>query len=275
MNWIINKYKTLLFLLRRKKTIVMCRAFYGDEWAALALQKVEKHVHKILVVSSDKTWNGSSTQPDEIKANLSNRFLSGKYFFLKDNTPDQIEQQNNILNHIRKNHPECTHLLFLDTDEIYETNDIKKLVKLTRKISSFNKAIRVKMYTYIKKVNYRVYPLEPYKPIAILPIRDYVKFNRVRQVDTCAFYNADVFMHHFSLVRKNDKRIKDKFENRAKEFIRVENWFEKFYINFNPQIKNFHPIKGNETQWAGIEKINDDQLPSGVVEEFEKWHELD
>lgn len=276
MSWLGNKLKTALFFLKRKKVIVFCRAFYGDEWMRLALKSVEPYVDKILIITSDKSWGNSIDKPDDIDGVYNElKKESDKYCKYKGEWDSQVEQQNDALNFIREHHKECTHLLFLDTDEIYEEKELLKLMKLIKSRATFNQGIRVKMYTYIKSVYYRVYPQEVYMPIAIIPIRDYIRFSDVRQTTTCPIHNSNVNMHHFSLVRKSDERIKVKFNNRAKSYKRVEQWYENYYENFNVTMKNFHPIKGNENQWAEIEIVKDHQLPKGVVEEYKKWHEFE
>ena len=269
---IYNKISTLNFFLKPKKIIAVSRAFYGDEWMKISLKSVENHVHKILIVTSNKTWSKTSERPDNINKifeDLHNQ--SKKYHLLRGSWDDQIQQQNDFLNFIRKNHSECTHILFIDTDEIYEDHEIQKLLELTKKNKTFNSVIRVKMFTYIKSIYYRVSPQEIYQPIAIIPIRDYVYFSDVRAVKTCPVYYSDVNMHHFSLVRKNIERIRLKFNNRAKSFNRVENWYEKYYLNFDMNMKDFHPIIGNENQWHSIKKITPEELPQGVVKRFEEW----
>jgi hypothetical protein len=269
---IIDKYLSLKFYLKPKKIIAVSRAFYGDEWMKTSLKSVQNHVHKILIVTSDKTWNKTNESPDDITKifeDLNNQ--SKKYHLLRGSWDDQIQQQNDFLNFIRENHSECTHILFIDTDEIYEKEEIKKLLELTKKIKTFNSVIRVKMFTYIKSIYYRVSPQEIYQPIAIIPIRNYVYFSDVRLVETCPIYNSEVNMHHFSLVRKKDERIKAKFNNRAKSYNRVNNWFEKYYLNFDMNMKDFHPIIGNENQWHSIKKITPEELPQGVVKRFEEW----
>mgnify|MGYP001273389064 CR=1 FL=1 len=271
-NKIFNKYLSLKFFLKPKKIIAVSRAFYGDEWMKISLKSVENHVHKILIVTSNKTWSKTSERSDNINKifeDLNNQ--SKKYHLLRGSWDDQIQQQNDFLNFIRENHAECTHILFIDTDEIYEQHEIQKLLRLTKKFKTFQSVIRVRMYTYIKSIYYRVHPQERYMPIAIIPIRDYVYFTDVRSVHTCPLYNSNVNMHHFSLVRKNDKRIQAKFKNRAKIYRRVPNWYEKYYLNFDINMKNFHPIIGNETQWQSIEQVEDKDLPQEVVKSYENW----
>lgn len=271
-----SKINTIKFFLKKKRVIVMCRVFYGDEWMELALKNVEPYAYKILILKSNKTWNKTNYIPDDVKPIVDrlNR-CSGKYVYLERDWGDQWQQQEAAWNLIRKEYPECTHLMFLDTDEIYEDQDIRSLVKYCRNIHYFNKALRVNMYTYIKKVYYRVYPLEKYKPIAIIPMLDYVHFTTIRDIDGAPKCAVNVFMHHFSLVMKDEKRLQMKFRRGVDDYEGVDNWYENVYVPFNENSKNFHTLKGHESQWASVEVVKPEDLPAGVEEVYKSWHKYE
>lgn len=274
MKKLFQKIKTAQFFLKKKKIIAVCRVFYGDEWMELALSKIEPFVEKILIVKSSKTWNETNYEPDDISPILDRlQRLSNKYVLLEDDWGDQWQQQDKIWNLIRTNYSDFTHFFYIDSDEIYEESDLRRINKLIRSPKYFNRALRVNMYTYIKRVEYRVFPLESYKPIAIIPLLDYVRFNEIRSVEGCPIELAPVFMHHFSLVRKNEERIKQKLDNKGIDsFELVDNWYERFFLNFSPKIKNFHTLKGHEHQWKEIEVVSEENLPKGVMAVYKSWN---
>lgn len=269
-----SKINTIKFFFKKKRIIVMCRVFYGEEWMELALKNVEPYVYKILILKSNSTWNDTDYSSDDVKPIIDRlNENSGKYVYMERDWGDQWQQQDAAWYLIRKEYPEATHMLFLDTDEIYEPVDIKKLVGYCRSISYFNKALRVNMYTYIKKVYYRVYPLEIYKPIAIIPVLDYIHFSGIRDIDGAPKCTVDVYMHHFSLVRISDERIRKKMNKCGiNKYEHVENWYENIYLPLNENTKNFHTIKGNESQWASVEVVASDKLPEGVEEIYKSWN---
>ena len=78
-------------------------------------------------------------------------------------------------------------------------------------------------------------------------------------------------MHHFSLVMKDEKRLQMKFRNGVDDYEEVDNWYERVYIPFNENTKNFHTIKGNESQWASVEVVHSGKLPTGVEEIYKSW----
>ena len=251
----------------------MCRVFYGDEWMELALKNVEPYVYKILILKSIKTWNDSNYVADDINPIVKRLSeTSNKYVYLERDWGNQWKQQDAAWSFIRNEYPEATHLFFLDTDEIYEPAEAHRLVKYCNAPRYFNKALRVNMYTYVKSVYYRVYPLEIYKPIAIIPIIDYVRFSNIRDIEGAPKSVVDVYMHHFSLVMKNEKRLQMKFGRNCDGFNEVNNWYERIYIPFNENSKNFHPIKGNESQWASVEVVKTEDLPKGVEEVYLSWN---
>ena len=250
----------------------MCRVFYGDEWIELALKNVEPYVYKILILKSNKTWNETNYVADDVKPIIDRlNAKSGKYVYMEQDWGDQWQQQDTAWNIIRKDYPEATHLFFLDTDEIYEPTEIKKLINYCSSLRHFNRILRVNMYTYIKKVYYRVFPLEVYKPIAIIPLLDYVHLTTIRDADGAPKCTVDVYMHHFSLVMKDEKRLQMKFRNGVDDYEEVDNWYERVYIPFNENTKNFHTIKGNESQWASVEVVHSGKLPTGVEEIYKSW----
>ena len=182
---------------------------------------------------------------------------------------NQLESFWSIL---KKDYPEVTHMWIVDSDEIYTRQNAQKIVSLCSKWKYYNKALRVNMYTYIKTIYYRVFPIEQYKPLAIIPVRDFVSFSEARNIDGVQKEVVDVYMHHFSLVMKNDKRIQLKFSRNCDGFSGVDNWYEKVYVPFNENMKNFHTLKGHESQWASVEVVASDKLPEGVEEIYKSWN---
>ena len=67
LNKLKQKLDTLRYFLKPKKVIVVCRAFYGDEWMALAVKSVEKYVHKVLIVTSKYDWGQQNERVDDIE----------------------------------------------------------------------------------------------------------------------------------------------------------------------------------------------------------------
>lgn len=275
-----NKLKTLGFFLKKKRVVVMCRVFYGEEWLELALRNVEPYVYKIFILKSTKPWDridGEEQKEKSVADNIEpilDRLSknSDKYVIIEKDWGSQPQQLESFLQLLRNKYSEVTHLWIVDSDEIYTTNNARKIVSLCSNIKFFNKALRVNMHTYIKTIYYRVFPLEPYKPLAIIPLRDFVFFSEARNVEGVQKMVTDVYMHHFSLVMKDEERLQKKFRRGVDGFEGVDNWYDRVYKNFNKDTKNFHTIKGHESQWAGVEVVSEKDLPDGVVEVYNSWN---
>lgn len=251
--------------------------FYGDEWMSTSIHSVIDHVDKVLMVDSDYSWGGLEKKKEDTSSfvqTLINKFPS-KIDVYRNTWKTETDQFNDALSYIRENHPDCTHLMILDTDEIYESNEIERLIQLTKGFKTHNKSLRVQMYTYIKSIYYRVSPIEVYQPLAIVPIRKFTTFSGARVCSSSPLMDTDIKMHHFSLVRDSDEKIKTKFSTRNDQFERVDKWFEQYFVNFSPDMENFHPIKKNRTQWKALERVNPENLPEGVIAVYNSWNKKD
>ena len=275
-----TKIDTLRFFFKKKKVVVMCRVYYGEEWLKIALKNVEPYVYKIFILKSSKPWTpiDGISKPIDSKADdvtpilneLSNN--STKYIVIERDWGTLHNQLESFWTILKKDYPEVTHMWIVDSDEIYTGPNAKKMVSLCSNWKYYNKALRVNMYTYIKTIYYRVFPIEPYKPLAIIPIRDFVYFSEARNVEGVQKVVTDVYMHHFSLVMKDDKRLQMKFRKGVDGFEGVDNWYENIYMSLNENTKNFHTIKGNESQWASVEVVPPDKLPEGVEATYKSWN---
>lgn len=276
-----SKFDSLRFLLKKKRVVVMCRVYYGEEWLKIALKNVEPYVYKIFILKSSKPWTpiDGISKPIDSKADdvtpilneLSNN--STKYIVIERDWGTLHNQLESFWTILKKDYPEVTHMWIVDSDEIYTGPNAKKMVSLCSNWKYYNKALRVNMYTYIKTIYYRVFPIEPYKPLAIIPIRDFVYFSEARNVEGVQKVVTDVYMHHFSLVMKNEERLQMKFHRNADEQDEDDNWYDMVYKNFSPSAKNFHIVKGQENTWASVEVLTSSDLPIGVEETYKSWGE--
>ena len=143
----------------------------------------------------------------------------------------------------------CTHLIDLDTDEIYDTEQFIKAKEMVMQMGydgSFCQNI-----TYYKFPNCVIEPAETKYTPFIYKINSNSKFEpidndsfpvltdgkrRVKSPYVYVFPRSELELHHFSYVRNNDTELKLKFENcsskmnftkeRTKEILSVYNNFE-------------------------------------------------
>lgn len=267
-----NKLNTLLFYLRPKKVIGVSRAFNCQEWLELSIKSVIDTVDVMLIVQSSQPYLNAKIEFEDMSL-IINKIKSdypSKVVVLERNWYNEEQQFEDLIDY-SKYKLKGTHLLFIDSDEIYSKKDAKRLAAMARSWKTFNKAVYVTMYTYFKSIYYRVFPTEPYKPLALFPLVNYLKVNNnFRHLEGVPRTDSNIIMHHFSLVRENDNKIRAKFLTRD-SYKRTENWYEKYFLNLDMNMKDFHPIIGNEKQWHSIKKIPQEELPHGVAERFEEW----
>lgn len=268
---IINKIRTLVFFFKPRKIVAQCKLFYGDEWLELSVNSIANYIYKIIFVISDIPWGkknaykGDDLEP--IIEKLKQKY-GEKIVIYRGSWDDQEKQVNAGLDYIKQNIPEATHCLYIDGDEIYTKDQIKKLISLTRKIKYFNKAIRISSHTYFKSIYYRIYPDKSPKLLALFPLRDYIKYYDARNV-TAAIAELQIYFHHFAYVRRSNERMKGKIEtHKASEPI-IDNWYENIWLKWTPETINFHPFKPDF--FHSVIKVKPVDLPEGVVEAYNKW----
>jgi hypothetical protein len=110
----------------------------------------------------------------------------------------------------------CTHFLFLDNDEYYEPEQFSK-AKLKIAVEGYD-VTACRLYTYFKKPEYRLTPIENYWVPFICEIKENQKVGGkwfvycdptrgVRPFDkSYKFEEDELMMHHYSYVRKDIAR---------------------------------------------------------------------
>lgn len=274
LNSIYNKFKTLSFFLKKKRVIAQYKLFEGDEWLEVSVDSIANYVDKILFVISDVSWgNAPIIQNKSIYETIERlkKKYPNKIIIFKGTWDNQQSQVQAGLDFIRKELPQITHCLYIDSDEIYDSEQIKKIISFTKKTAYFNRELRVSMKTYFKSVNYLVYPDVSFKPMALFPIRSYIKFNGIRNGVT-SFKNVDVFFHHLSFVRDDEQKIKNKFITHQfdEKLCNTEDWYNKYWVNFTTNITNFHPSNKPE-EFASIKKLNEEEIPFEIMKKYKEF----
>jgi len=121
---------------------------------------------------------------------------------------------------------ECTHLMDMDTDEFYKTEQIQK-AKEKIEAGGYDASF-CQMQTYYKRPTTRLLPSEQYYVPLIYKITNRSKFESIDNIDypvLCdgkrrikskypyVFSRGEIEMHHLSYVRKDEASMRSKFEN--------------------------------------------------------------
>ncbi len=147
-NFLLNKLKSLIFYFKPRKIVAQYKLFLGDEWLEASVDSIAPFVYKILFVVSDVAWGDDKSNP-----RIANPDLEKAIEHLKNKYPDKLivyrgswnKQLAHVqagLDYINQHIPEATHCLYVDADEIFPTDVMKKLVNFTKSIRYFQKVRR-------------------------------------------------------------------------------------------------------------------------------------
>lgn len=259
----INKIKTLRFFLKKKHIVAQYKLFWGDEWLENSIASIIDDVDSILLVISNVPWgdNKDNLKRDDFSEIIRKVKARNKVelHVIYDNWNDQLVQVQAGLNYIKTNIPEATHCLYIDGDEIYRKNELKKLLSLTKKVGTFNKSIRIQYNTYFRSLEYKIAPIKWSNLLVLFPIRDYTQYVGPREINGVNENRNDIICEHPAYVRNNDERMKQKMiaHSNSIEPI-IENWYDDFWLNWSSDMTNFHPT--HPKIWERLEKVNPIEL---------------
>jgi hypothetical protein len=267
-------------MIRPLKIIALYKTFSGEEFIEASLESIYKHVDKIVLVNSTVSWSGlrgNTVAP--IVEKWKNEFdIEKKIIQVFGEFRDQNLQYNTGIKLIRKI-LEYDYILLIDSDEVWDDENLERAFSILwkyRNISRFD-CFTTRLFTYIKSPFYRIDPPERCTPTVFIS-------NRVTKLDSARGWAMDprkllegVFFHHFTLVRSNTKKIKNKIKDSAigdgsgtNETQKiVENWFEEIW-NKIPDVEDFHYQEKYKDWWKGIKRVSIDDLPPCLAKYLRK-----
>ncbi len=139
---------------------------------------------------------------------------------------------------------ECDYVFVLDSDEMWSSADINKTKEYVESMPGYN-VFKCTWNTRFKKLDWRVDPREPFKPIVVL--KKGIKFDINRKVKSThktmiKFIPERIaLIEHFSYLRSSDDKIKEKLITFAHACKIIGGWYENVYLQANLDSKNLHP----------------------------------
>lgn len=269
-----SKISTLRFFLKPRKFVAQYKLFFGDEWLEASVDSIAQYMYRILFVVSNVAWGDDINNPkikgddldpilDKIKAKYPDKVI-----ILKGSWNAQLSHVQAGLDYIRQNIPEATHCLYIDGDEIYLEGQLKKLLSLSKRIQTFNKAIRINYNTYFKTIYYKVYPVKYPTALAIFPIMEWVEYRDARNVNAKIKEVEDIFYEHPGYVRTDDEKMRLKIEAHRETEPIIGDWYNEVWLGWTPETKNFHPT--NPDFWEGTVPVDESELPEVMVDAYKK-----
>jgi hypothetical protein len=270
---LINKLKTLSFFLKPKKVVAMYKLYFGDEWLECSVDSIVRKMYKIVFLISDIPWgDNTNIEGDDLQPIIDrlNKKYPGKIVIHRGSWNRQLEHVKAGMRFVKEKFPEASHLLYVDSDEVYPSPELDKLLRLMHEWPYFNRVIRVQYNTYFKTIYYRITPRSWPTAGALIPLRDFTDFIDARNVFTVNSVDVPyIFYEHFAYVRKNDERIRQKIEAHRETEPIIGDWFNDVWMKWSPQMNDFHPT--NPHFWKTVETVSRKELSDDIVATFESW----
>ena len=164
---------------------------------------------------------------------------------------------------------ECHYVFVLDSDEMWNSADINKTKKYVESMPGYN-IFKCGLNTRFKKLDWRVDPREPLKPIVV--VKKGTKFSERREIKSAHktmiqfIPEGIVLIEHFSYLRSSDDKIKEKLItfSHAREII--DGWYENVYLQAGLDSKNLHPTEPK--CYAGLVK---DEINPEIMQFLKKY----
>jgi len=243
-------------------------------WLEISLKSIFNQVDKVFIWQNEYSWNGKS-KTDERLGMYSFEFINqnrelGSKVHCFDNREvlDWRTQMQKFLEIFLNEYKDYWYL-YIDSDEIYEEGMIDRIkTQIQRNYNDDKFSFMINIYTYWKKIFYRIKPSEPYTPTILFKPNKDTFFIDVRKVD----YNPVLLfpgipsMHHFSYVLDN-KGIINKISNLKDSSLILPYWYKEVWSKWTPGSKKLHPV--DPSCFIGTEKVSLNELPNVIKDNLE------
>ena len=241
------------------KLVACYKVHRGGEWFEASLESVRQHTDGAVVVSSEGSWVSSDfsnncheplarfykKHPDYPVIEMSGDFRRGE------------PQYDIALAAIREDFGEDASALIVDSDEVWESEDVAK-VRCEIEAHPECHYFRAGLYTYLRSPLYQVWPPEP--PNCCVAIRhcspQEVNIRFATQQQGTSRVIPDVRFHHFTYVRENLEDIALKFRCTSAQELRPskDGWLDTVWSKL-PQGRNLHMTPGFGSVWKEIKVL--------------------
>jgi len=250
--------------------VAACYCVYDDyEFLQASVESIIDYVDSICFFVSFSRYDGKSFKNDNdttltVISNLIKQYKKCKLF--RKDWKDQLLQRNEAIKTIEKDYEYC---LIIDADEIWDEGSIKGLLHYMRKHPNVD-VFTTRFYTYYKSLKYRIAPIQNLKATSLIKTK--VRLTCTRGTKGAKYVVRDippwhVCWHHPSHVR-SDEKMKIKWEIANHEYNCRADWYEKYWLNWTPEMINFHPEKPDE--FHSVVEIFKSDLPTHLHNIFER-----
>lgn len=239
--------------------------FNGLELLDESIKQIKDHVDEIIICYQKVSNKGNeSSEVAPMAAMMAIKHKATLIEFVPNlsiNTKEnEINKHNLMLSGARE--LGCSHFLLLATDHYFKKDEFVSAKNFCEQHGvdlSFTQ-----MYTYYKKPEWQLTPIETYVMPFILKIKENTKYQRHisypaytdPSVQTppdgicCTFDERQIMMHHYSMIRSD---IKNKFNNAAASI----RWSEEDRKRFISEYENYDLQVNNGISYFGGRKIKE------------------
>ena len=247
--------------------VALYKVWRGEEFMEASLASIYYHVGAIVVLCSEISWNGvlgNTVKPVVEKWKKENDFYDKIKIVDFDSISQDAQYQFGIAL-IKKIYPEYEWIMIVDSDEIWDDENLliakNKYLKFNRNV----KAYRTRHWGCVKSLLYIVDD----EGKAVCPtvfIRKDCDFKGVRGSSSGpSFCMEDVMWFHASMVRKTEKDVFDKMVtstlgDQGAALTDLAVWKRNIWDKL-PNVENAHYNVGFEYVWKRIIVITKEDLP--------------
>jgi tetratricopeptide (TPR) repeat protein len=256
-----------------KQAIVANYVMYlHDFFLEDSIASVFPFVDRILIARTNTPWFGIPSdmgKTDESLEKLKKQY-GNKIEIYSDDFPDEQSQRNFLLTISRQYGYRGAFIV--DCDEVFLPRAFSSICSYLK--SHRAKALKVPYLTFLRYANLCVSP--PHETgLFYVDLTSDVQFIWAR---ACSFEPATMqveqpLIAHFSYIRETDEDIISKFRS----FMHSgdtdwESWFEKYYLNFDTRMRNFHPVA--TTAWSHLITFDTGCFPQALQDKLRRTGKL-
>ena len=220
------------------KLAAIYNVFDGEELLIGSINQIYKHVDELIIVYQTRSNYGREHDNSLVLNYIDSHYDCILHKYIPDYRVGSIGASNETMKRAigldLAKFRECTHFMFIDCDEYYDTKEFAE----AKKEVEDNKydATACRLYTYYKEPTYQLDPPEKYfvpficevKEVQTVGGRFEVLCDPTRGVTPVErFKTLDIKMHHFSYIR-NDIRLKLENSSASGNFISVDDLCNRF-----------------------------------------------
>jgi hypothetical protein len=248
--------------MQKNTKLAACYCVYDDfEFLQASVESIVNYVDAIYFFVSFSRYDGQSFENDnETTLCIISKIIEKhpKCKLIRKDWKDQLTQRNEAIEVIERSYDYC---LIIDADEIWDDGSISGLIHYMKKHPNVD-VFTTRFYTYYKSLKYRITPIQNLKATTLIKTK--VRLTCTRGTKGSKYIIRDIppwqiCWHHPSHVR-SDIKMKFKMEIANHEYNCRSDWFEKSWLNWTPEMIDFHPEKHSE--FHQVIEIQKSDLPT-------------